>query len=234
MQEMRTIPDYPNYSITPDGKVWSHTSNRFLKIGQHQGQQVVRLTYAPKKSTMKTIPFLLSATYNERPENLRPIPEYPGYAITKDGKVYSCKQRKEGRFIKGWMHYHGYHHVMLMNVDNKRVDNAVHRLVALTYIPNPENKPCVDHINRKRFDNRVENLRWVSVQENCNNMVVGRGHIHFCKGEKSSKTKPWRCQWSTYSQPMGKQFKTKQEAEAYQKIVYQLRCAIRRMRGLSY
>lgn len=47
----------------------------------------------------------------------------------------------------------------------------VHRLVAETFIPNPENKPEVDHINRNPFDNRVENLRWATRSDNMRNTI---------------------------------------------------------------
>lgn len=64
---------------------------------------------------------------------------------------------------------------------NKRKIFQVHRLIAMTFIPNPNNLEQVDHINRNKSDNRVENLRWVTQSENQYN--TDRNRLIKYKGE---------------------------------------------------
>jgi uncharacterized protein (UPF0335 family) len=62
----------------------------------------------------------------------------------------------------------GYYHLILCN--ERQIGVYIHRLVAETFIPLVEGKDYVDHINRTKTDNRVENLRWVTGSENNVNM----------------------------------------------------------------
>jgi hypothetical protein len=76
------------------------------------------------------------------------------YKITNDGRIYS---EYLGDFLKPFYSRGGYVRVKL-NYGNRSKKFMMHRLVAMAFIPNPDNKLVVDHINRNRADNRVENL----------------------------------------------------------------------------
>ena len=59
-----------------------------------------------------------------------------------------------------------YEALRLVNNNKERKTMYVHRLVALTFIPNPENKPQVNHIDGNKYNNNVENLEWTTASEN--------------------------------------------------------------------
>lgn len=88
------------------------------------------------------------------------------YEITKDGRI-----RKTPRELHPSKDTQGYMVVQLKDFENKTKVVKIHRLVADTFIPNPYNKPCIDHISTVRDDNRVENLRWATHKENNNNPI---------------------------------------------------------------
>ncbi len=86
------------------------------------------------------------------------------YLISDSGKLFSLKTRK---MLKGDF-YAGYRRYCIFSGGKSRY-YWTHRLVATAFIPNPENKPCVDHINGDKADNRASNLRWVTYKENVHN-----------------------------------------------------------------
>ena len=91
------------------------------------------------------------------------IKDYPNYLIYDDGRVYCNNQRK--KFLKNDVGKKGYCRVALSNSENRK-KFLVHRLVALHYIPNPNNYPEVDHIDMDKSNNNVSNLRWVTSKMN--------------------------------------------------------------------
>ena len=89
------------------------------------------------------------------------IPGFDNYFITRDGRVFT----RQGREKKPSLNYKGYL-VVNLRQDGKQHMRKVHRLVAMVYLPNPLNKPQVNHIDGNKWNNKVENLEWLTNKEN--------------------------------------------------------------------
>jgi len=89
------------------------------------------------------------------------------YKICKNGDVISCRFNKE-KILKPGNNTWGYLQVGLYK-NNKLKTFRIHRLIALHFIDNPNNYECVDHVNRNKRDNRIENLRWITQSGNKRN-----------------------------------------------------------------
>lgn len=126
---------------------------------------------------------------------MKDIPGYEGfYKITKTGKVFSCERavvsnsKILGKHIR---HYKsvclkpstkkvGYKYVILCK-NEKKCSVSIHRLVALTYIPNPLNLREVNHKDGNKKNNNVKNLEWCSAEQNNQHAIDNNLYLY---GEK--------------------------------------------------
>ena len=96
-------------------------------------------------------------------EEYKLIKNFENYSVSNIGNV---KTNDTNEIIKQY-NYHGY---KLVHLNGKSF--RVHRLVTEAFIPNPKNKPCVDHKNNIRDDNSIDNLRWATIKENSQNVSI--------------------------------------------------------------
>ena len=133
------------------------------------------------------------------------LKDFPNYAVSNYGNVLNIKTGKN----KMYKIDEGYKRLTLYH-NNKPKTLNIHRLVCEAFLENTNNLPIADHIDRDTLNNRLDNLRWVSISQNSRN-IEKRGHIR--KSNKNS----WRVMITTNNFKIDKSFKSFEEAEKYLK-----------------
>ncbi len=112
----------------------------------------------------------------------KPVRGWEGlYEVSNLGGVRSLKFNKTTLLIPN-NNGHDYFSAHLRKVGINKM-SYIHRLVAEAFIPNPENKPCVNHKDNNRSNNNLKNLEWVTIQENSDHRKKQMRHAH---GENSN------------------------------------------------
>lgn len=122
-------------------------------------------------------------------EEWKVIPHFPDYEASTFGNIRSKATKKllKHNVNGGYCPFHLYR-------DKERFPAKVHRVVAETFIPNPEDKPVVNHLDKNRENNRVDNLEWATVLENNQHKVTHN------PTSKNVDCRPiWKCDKDTHS-----------------------------------
>jgi len=159
-------------------------------------------------------------------EEWKDIEGFPGYQVSNMGYVRSLDRiikRSNGQTVynlhlkgielKQKINGDGYITFPLTNINGKQQYKSLHKILANAFIPNPENKPTVDHINRNKLDNNISNLRWASRSEQCFNRNFPTGKA----GEKyiTQTRNTFMVHINNINIRVRKGFKTREEAIAY-------------------
>ena len=139
--------------------------------------------------------------------------DYLGYTVYPNGDIMGKNGKK---MLKPSKNGGGYLKVGIY-IDKKKIDMRVHRLVALCYIANPDNKPEVDHILSKEItNNNVSNLRWATKSEQAINRGMRSDNTTGVKGVKKNSNS-WQARLEINGKVMTKTYQSFDKAVAKRK-----------------
>ena len=156
-------------------------------------------------------------------EEWRPIQEFDGrYEVSNLGRIRSKNYNRMNMILSQKVHYKtGYLQCSFSIYDTKlqkvrQIHKDVHRLVAKAFLPNPQNKPQINHINFDKTDNKVTNLEWCTCKENIQHSYrAGHyndvNHYSWLNKKVSNKSKYRYVYWDTHRQKWKASIKNNQK-----------------------
>lgn len=160
------IEGLPGYILTKDGKIWSNkTYNNQTPGWVRPTSMMYRAVYNLRGPDHKVkcvnvdalvSKYFITPTMLSMPEHFKRLDDGP-LIVSDSGVVFDSKTGRFRNPSKGGNYLH--------ICDRGKYQN-LHRVVARLFIPNPQNKPCINHKNFNRWDNRAENLEWCTAAEN--------------------------------------------------------------------
>ena len=167
-EEWKVIEGYSRYAVSNHGRVKNTQKNKYVGHRNNTtpgSKDVVLLKSDTGEYRMFTIDRLVGMCFGFQPPCL-PDEEWrdsivPGVMVSSFGRLFSSYRQ---RLIAPIVHDSGY---LVFRRKKERQQWKVHRLVALAFVPGRDLfRDCIDHINEVKTDNRAENLRWCTVEEN--------------------------------------------------------------------
>jgi len=147
--------------------------------------------------------------------NKMEIQGYENYLIYQDGRVFSKGNKfNKPRFLKYRDDSRGYYEVYLYK-DGKPKNKKIHRLIGEHFIPNPHNYPCIDHKDRNRKNNSLDNLRWCSYATNNQNIGLRKDNKLGIKNISKCQNVGYQFQKTVDGKSHVKWFKTLEGAIKY-------------------
>lgn len=165
IEEFKVIKEFPDYEINLEGVVRRIKDGFIPKIRLNcRGWFAVSLNKGNGYRSVYVDKLINGAFNSPEEEELTSLKDlgYPNYSITYDGKVWSHQANK---YLSQKMIGHGYPCVSVAN-SKGATSFLIHRILALLFIPNPENKPTVNHIDGNKENNCITNLEWNTHKEN--------------------------------------------------------------------
>ena len=165
-----------SYAIREDGFLISYIGDvpKIMKSYKNKyGKDIVDIRVNGKYKHVQLQTLMARYFPAPIPIDFKPIPGYGGrFYANKDGDILSesvlSASNKGRRLLKQCLDGNGYK-IVTLNGKSKHV----HRLIALTFIPNPNNLPCINHKDENKLNNNVENLEWCTHEYNMNYNCLG-------------------------------------------------------------